>query len=63
MEDFLGRPLAVGDDVVAIQLRYRNLIRGTITKMTEKTIWIQFTYQGRVDEFKQTPDQVVKLNP
>lgn len=34
--DFVGNELNVGDEVVMMQIGYRNLVRGTITKMMDK---------------------------
>jgi hypothetical protein len=36
--DFLGRPLAVGDYVILIKPRYRELLLARITKFTPKQV-------------------------
>ena len=58
--DFLGKELNVGDDVV--QLSYRNLLKGTIKKITPKTLIISHerTNVGGT-ETKQFHDQVIKI--
>ncbi len=63
LKDFLGQDLEVGDEVVFIQLRYRNLLKGTIIKMTPKTILIahERTNVGST-QTKQFPEQVVRIN-
>lgn len=39
--DFLGRELNVGDEVVFLQIGYRNLLHGTITKITPQKVVIK----------------------
>jgi len=60
--DFLGKELNVGDDVVFVQLSYRNLLKGTIKKITPKTLIISHerTNVGGT-ETKQFHDQVIKI--
>ena len=62
MRDFIGRELRVWDEVVFVQLGYRNLLKGTIVSMTAKTIMIQHekTNVGST-QTKQFPRQVVKI--
>lgn len=62
MKDFLGNELQVGDNVVFVQLGYRNLCKGVISKMTPKTIMITHTMTNTCStETKQFPNQVVKI--
>lgn len=64
MKDFLGRDLKVGDEVVFVQLDYRNLLKGKIKSMTAKTILIGHAKTNVCSkETKQTPAQVVKIMP
>jgi len=53
--DFLGKVLKVGDEVVFMQIRYRNLMRGTILKMNEKKATIEHlttnTYKTKSIQF------------
>ena len=60
--DFLGKELNVGDDVVFVQLSYRNLLKGTIKKITPKTVIISHerTNVGGT-ETKQFHNQVIKI--
>lgn len=37
MKDFFGREIRVGDTVAFMQLRYRNLLTGTVTKLAGST--------------------------
>lgn len=62
MKDFLGRDLAVGDEVVFIQLGYRNLLRGRIIKITAKTVLIEHAPAAYSTQTKQFHDQVVKIS-
>jgi hypothetical protein len=62
MKDFLGNELKIGDEVVFVQLHYRNLLRGTIKNMTAKTILISHKATNNYQmETKQSPDQVIKI--
>lgn len=62
MRDFLDRELNVGDTVVFVQLGYRNLLVGTIARMTPKTILIAHDETNVCSrETKQFPSQVVKI--
>ena len=61
MKDFLGNNLEVGDEVVCIQKDYKNLIEGQITKITDKTILVEYVFQRRIREVKRTRDQVVRI--
>lgn len=62
--DFLGNKLEVGNEVVFVQLGYRNLMKGIISKISEsgKTIWIDHekTNIGNT-QTKQMVDQVIKI--
>jgi len=62
VKDFLGNLIGVGDEVVFVQLGYRNLVRGTITKITPKTLTISHdkTNVGG-KQTKQFHDQVVRI--
>ena len=61
--DFVGEDIVVGSRVVFIQLNYRNLLIGHVTRVTPKTVMIAHKRDnaGRV-ETKQFHDQVVVLN-
>lgn len=64
MTDFLGNNLTVGDEVVFMQLGYRNLKKGKIKSMTERGTLIisheRFNVGGT--ETKQDCSQVIKIN-
>jgi phage gp45-like len=63
MKDFLGNDLKIGDDVVFVQLGYRNLLKGKIAKITEKTILIHHDKTNTCStKTKQFPEQVIKIN-
>jgi len=63
MKDFLGNDLYVGDEVAFVQLGYRNLLRGRIKRITEKTILISHEMTNTCStETKQTPSQVIKIS-
>ncbi len=66
MKDFLGKELAVGDKVVCLEKDYKNLIHATVVKLTEKTIFVEFTRRAFPDRMvtetvKRFSDQVVKI--
>jgi len=39
--DFLDKEVNIGDTVVFVQKDYRNLMKGTVKKMTDKTVLIE----------------------
>jgi hypothetical protein len=61
VKDFLGQELKVGDEVVFMELGYRNLLRGKIVKINVKTLLIEHGESWR-RETKQTSEQVVRIN-
>jgi len=64
MKDFLGNKLSVGDKVVFMQLNYRNLMKGTISKISEsgKTVYIKHEKTNVCStETKQPINQVIKI--
>lgn len=66
--DFFGAELEVGDEVAFIAPGYRHLAKGTITKFTEKMVFISYmnTWNHRPPgypcDIKQTSDQLVKTS-
>jgi hypothetical protein len=63
-KDYLGNEINVGDPVVMTEINYRNFIKGTITKLTEKTVWIEHRRGGGCsgnEVTKQKHNQVIKL--
>ena len=62
-KDYLGNSIEVGDDVVFMQVRYRGLMKGTITKITPKQVVISHSKTNTCStETKQYQDQVIKIN-
>jgi hypothetical protein len=60
-KDFFDNELAVGDTVAFMQTGYRNLIAGTITKITDKMLVISHERQNvGGTETKQAHGQVIK---
>ena len=65
-KDFFGEVLEVGDTVAFVAPGYRHLAKGTITKFTEKMVFISYsnTWNYGPDGYpcviKQTSDQLVK---
>ena len=62
-EDFVGNKLSVGDEVIYMQLGYRNLVKGVIVKLTDKMCFIKQGKRniGSEKEIKQFHDQVIKV--
>lgn len=56
---FLGQELNIGDTVVYTDLYYRNLTKGIIQRITEKTLFIECISKGR--DIKQSHSQVIKI--
>ena len=62
-KDFLGKKLQIGDEIVFVQLGYRNLLKGRIASMTPKTIMIEHDKTNTCStKTKQFPDQVIKIS-
>lgn len=59
-KDFLGNTLNVGDEVVYADLKYRELKRSKIIKMTDKTVFLEYSHSWR-DSIKQSPSQLIKI--
>ena len=60
--DFLGKELFVGDEIAFMELRYRHMERGKITKITFKMLFIEYTnYRDWDTNCKQTHNQVIKI--
>lgn len=64
MKDFLGQELAVGDKVVSMRPRYRDLELLTIHSFTPKQVRLNrpghYNYGGPDNTFLQWPSQMVK---
>lgn len=61
-KDFLGNVIHLGDTVVFIQLKYRNLLKGTVVKITPKTVLIVHDKTNVCStETKQFHNQVVVI--
>jgi hypothetical protein len=62
MTDFLGKELQIGDEVVFMQLKYRNLLRGKIIAMSKIKIQIKHAPDnwGKT-ETRQDGAQTVKI--
>jgi len=61
MKDFLGNELQVGDEVVCIELNHKKLKKVTISKITEKTIFVEYSKWANKEIVKRYSDQVVKI--
>ena len=60
MKDFLGNEIFVGDNVVAIKLHYRELIKATVIKNTDKMCFLEGLDNKQT--FKQYYNQLIKIN-
>lgn len=58
--DFLNKPLDVGDEVVFMNIKYRDLNLGKIKKITKKKVKIAYERQGYQRETYQFFGQVIK---
>jgi hypothetical protein len=62
-KDFLGRDINVGDEVILVQRNYRNLLKGTIIKITDKMCVVKHERQNiGSTETRQFHNQVVKVS-
>jgi hypothetical protein len=64
MKDFLGQELQIGDDVVFMQINYRNFLRGKIKKLSDKKATISHRQAGRSghEQSIQFYDQIIKIS-
>ena len=61
-KDFLNNDIFVGDEVVFMELNYRNLMKGTVKRITPKMVVIEYNnYDNRKTESKQLFNQVVNI--
>lgn len=58
--DFLGKELNIGDNVVFVQINYRNLLKGTIKTMAPKSVLISHGYENN-SETRQRYEQIIKI--
>jgi hypothetical protein len=67
MKDFLGREIQIDDKVVFMAPGYRNLVIGTVIKITPQFVRIaymntwNYSGEGNYCEIRQGSDQIVKI--
>ena len=63
MKDKFNNELTIGDEVIMILPKYRDLVVGTITSFTPMSMRLEYThpYRGCVLKILQAPHQVVKV--
>lgn len=60
--DFIGNELQIGDEVVFMQLKYRNLMRGTIKTMAPKSALLGHKKTNTCStESRQCYKQMIKI--
>lgn len=63
MKDFYKSPVKVGDKVICMVKNYRSLVEAVVTRVTEKTITVEYqvhwTSNHYLDTYKLTSDQFV----
>ena len=59
MIDYLGKELQIGDEVVYVELKYRNFDKAVIVRFTDHYVFIKASSGGR--EIKQKSTQLIKL--
>ncbi len=62
MRDAFGRNIVVGDRVAFVQPGYRNLIRGTVIRITPQRVRVAYRI-GTTDGEHLTPGSDVVVNP
>jgi hypothetical protein len=60
MKDYLGNELNISDNVVYVELKYRNFDKAVISRFTEHYVFIK-TREGLGREIKQKPEQLIKI--
>ncbi len=61
MKDFIGQELAIGDVVAVTEPQYRNLIRATVLRFTEKRVVLQFFEGTILRGYTTPPNFVIKI--
>lgn len=59
--DFLGQALQIGDEVVLIRPRYRELAKAKIVGETDCFFYVEFNSRNSATTIKQTSNQLVKI--
>lgn len=61
--DFLGNELNIGDEVVFCEPSYRNLIRGSIVRVTDKLVIVEYAKSPMRSQltYKARPRDLVKV--
>ena len=63
MKDFIGKELQVGDTVAFPQPKYRNLRRGTVTKITPCKIKLEYkNHYGSIMTHTAESSDVIRLD-
>ena len=61
-KDFLGKELRVGDNVVFMEIKYRNFKKAVITKLTPQKAYISFeNHYGWEREVLQFHNQLIRI--
>ena len=62
MRDFLGQEVSTGDEVVVIEKKYRNLIKGRIISIAPKSVLVSYKRLiGSDFHYRVTSEQFVKV--
>jgi predicted Mrr-cat superfamily restriction endonuclease len=59
MKDYLGNEINLGDEVILVKPSYREFVIGIVTKITDKTAFIDYMHQGHKRDCKQSPEQII----
>ena len=66
MKDFYKSPVKVGDKVICMVKNYRSLQEAVVTKVTEKTITVEYqahwTSNPHMESYKLNSDQFVVVD-
>ena len=60
MRDYLGKELQIGDEVIYVELKYRNFDKAVIVRFTDHYVFIRVS-GGEGREIKQKSTQLIKL--
>ena len=61
MKDFLRSALSIGDPVVIMLPRYRELTMGKIVALTPKNVRVEYKHQGSLHIHLYRPEDMVKI--
>ena len=60
--DFLGKKISINDEVVYVRQGYRDFSKAFVKRFTDQFVILQTNKFSNSGEFKQRPDQLIKIS-